>query len=200
MLASAIGPACHELRSPLAVVYGFSKMLQGRSAVLQEAGVDPRWIDSIVNGSDRLDVLLDDLAMMGRMAADRVHPSVDAVSIDNAVRSAVKTAGAEAHVSIEGEVATHATVDFAWLERSLARVISSLRYDEEIRLAISWASGPREVSITISVGPSATFVETDPSNATIGLNLARMSVLRMGGRFDRSDAGVVISLPHSTGV
>ena len=29
LLRLAIGPACHELRSPLAVVYGFARMLEG---------------------------------------------------------------------------------------------------------------------------------------------------------------------------
>lgn len=195
MLASTIGPACHELRSPLAVVYGFAKMLQGRTAVLKEAGVDPRWIDSIVNGSDRLDVLLDDLATMGRMAADRIHPSADMVPIADVVDRAVEAAGARSHVSIEGDTGAVAHADFGWLERAVGRVIAALRYDDEVRLSIGWSAGAHGVTIAINVGPAASIVETDPSNATIGLNLARMSVLRMGGEFDRSDAGVELRLP-----
>ena len=68
LLAVSIGPACHELRSPLAVVYGFSRMLE----VSEQA--DPAHIQHILQGSSRLDELLDQLATMGRIAACRTVP------------------------------------------------------------------------------------------------------------------------------
>ena len=66
LLRQAIGPACHELRSPLAVVYGFARMLENGSS-LDEAAMT-KYVTQIVRSAERLDHMLDDLSKIGRDA------------------------------------------------------------------------------------------------------------------------------------
>lgn len=192
VLAEAIGPACHELRSPLAVVYGFARMLQGKERELAAAGLDARWIDSIVGGSERLDALLDDLSRIGRICAGRVHPEAGHADVEAAIAEAIDGLGE--WVSYVGPPDQVVRADHAWLVEAVSGVVRALRYDDGVRVRIDAHRTQTGSELVFSTGPESLAVATETSAAVLSLNHARVMVLAMGGSFHNDERSIRIAL------
>lgn len=195
LLQMAIGPACHELRSPLAVVYGFARMLENADGIEPEA--QAKYVSQIVRGAERLDAMLDDLSKIGRIAAGRVHPQIEHASLRSIVDDLCATAANEERLRVDEGADVTIKIDPGWLSESLQAVIDGLCFEDGIDVRMTWRHEPHEVQLQVM--PSSTFpmVDVEPDKSGLGISLARMRVVAMGGRFDGSGDRVVISLPRA---
>jgi signal transduction histidine kinase len=90
--------ACHDLRTPLATVYGFSRTL-GRLGLDAPAS---RYVEMIDAASEQLGELLDQLSMVARIASGRYEPSLTEVDSLALAREAAAELG-EDRVLVSGE-------------------------------------------------------------------------------------------------
>ena len=96
--AQLVSLACHDLRTPLATVFGFARTL-GKSEL--EPPVD-RYVEMIEAASIQLGDLLDELALLARIEAGRYEPRltpVDSLELAQAAASELE----EGRVQVEGE-------------------------------------------------------------------------------------------------
>jgi signal transduction histidine kinase len=96
--AQLVSLACHDLRTPLATVFGFARTL-GKSEL--EPPVD-RYVEMIEAASMQLGDLLDELALVARIEAGRYEPrltSVDSFELAQAAASELE----EGRVQVEGK-------------------------------------------------------------------------------------------------
>jgi signal transduction histidine kinase len=93
--------ACHDLRNPLATVYGFARTLM--RADLDERSA--RYVEMIDAASHELGELLDELSLVARIEAGRFQPEL--VEIDSLeLANAAVTELSEERLSATGEGAT----------------------------------------------------------------------------------------------
>ena len=114
--AQLVSLACHDLRTPLATVFGFARTL-GKSEF--QPPVD-RYIEMIEAASMQLDDLLDELALVARIEAGRYEPSrtsVDSLELARAAAAELE----EGRVAVEG---TGAMVQIP--EEQMQRALSQL--------------------------------------------------------------------------
>jgi signal transduction histidine kinase len=92
--------ACHDLRTPLATVLGFTQTL----ARLEELGGDPaaRYVEMIDAASGQLGELVDELALGARIEAGRYEPVREELDTLELARSAAEQLG-EGRVEASGE-------------------------------------------------------------------------------------------------
>ncbi|MGH3029330.1 MAG: histidine kinase dimerization/phospho-acceptor domain-containing protein [Gaiellaceae bacterium] len=90
--------ACHDLRTPLATVYGFSRTL-GR---LELEGPASRYVEMIDAASDQLGELLDQLSLVTRIESGRYEPSLAEVDSLELARAAAAELGEE-RVLVSGD-------------------------------------------------------------------------------------------------
>lgn len=90
--------ACHDLRTPLATVYGFSRTL-GR---LELEGPASRYVEMIDAASDQLGELLDQLSLVTRIESGRYEPSLAEVDSLELARAAAAELGEE-RVVVSGD-------------------------------------------------------------------------------------------------
>jgi K+-sensing histidine kinase KdpD len=195
LLRMAIGPACHELRSPLAVVYGFARMLENADGIEPEA--QAKYVSQIVRSAERLDSMLDDLSKIGRIAAGRVHPQVEHVSLRSIVDDLCATSANEERLRVDPGADVTIKADPAWLSESLQAVVDGLCFEDGIDVRMTWRHEQHEVQLQVM--PSSTFpmVDVEPDKSGLGISLARMRVVAMGGSFDGSGDRVVVVLPRA---
>lgn len=193
LLRLAIGPACHELRSPLAVVYGFARMLEG------DEGLDERsrnYIKQVVRGAERLDHMLDDLSKLGRVAAGRMKPQVESVGIRSIVDVLAAAEPNQGRLHVDPGTDVTLKADPAWLSESLQATVDALCFEEGIDLRLSWRLEPHDVHIQLVPNSSFPMIDIEPEKSSLGLSLARMRVVSMGGSFDGGGDRVSIVLPR----
>jgi signal transduction histidine kinase len=108
--------ACHDLRTPLATVYGFSRTL-GR---LELEGPASRYVEMIDAASDQLGELLDQLSLVTRIEAGRYEPSLVEVDSLELARAAAAELGEE-RVLVSGDGA-RVRVELEATRRALAQL------------------------------------------------------------------------------
>lgn len=98
--ARIVSIACHDLRTPLAVIYGFGQTL-GRT---QLPDAEARYVEMIRAGADQLSELLDELTLVTRIRTGRYDPALTDVDTLELARTAA--ADLEERVEVSGEGAT----------------------------------------------------------------------------------------------
>lgn len=194
LLRQAIGPACHELRSPLAVVYGFARMLESASD-MDEAAVT-KYVGQIVRSAERLDHMLDDLSKIGRIAASRLHPQLEHVPLRSVIDDLCATSTNENRLTVDAGADVAVKADPTWLTESLQAVIDGLCFEEGIDVRLTWRHEPHEVQLHIVPNSSFPMIDVEPDKSGLGISLARMRIVAMGGSFEGSGDRVVITLPR----
>src|SRR5919108_2028443 len=99
--ARVVSIACHDLRTPLATVYGFARTLAQRPLDERSA----RYIEMIHDASVELTKLLDELALVARIEAGRYDPGLTEVDSLELARSAASELD-EGRVRVSGDGAT----------------------------------------------------------------------------------------------
>jgi signal transduction histidine kinase len=114
--------ACHDLRTPLATVYGFARTL----ASSELEGAPARYVDVIQEASEQIRELLDELTLVTRVELGRYDPAIEtADSLELAEEAAgqleeqrLSVTGEGAPVRVDREATAHA---LARLARAAAR-------------------------------------------------------------------------------
>jgi signal transduction histidine kinase len=189
LLAVSIGPACHELRSPLAVVYGFARMLE------QDARSTGSHLERIIEGSSRLDDLLDVLALMGRIAAGRTRPEVRDYPVDAVLADMAVQPGHDLPMSIGATCDQLVHVDREWLRAAVADAVHGLCYDPSMRVIVTPRAHAGNVRIELSVDGAMPLPEREAGSCSLRIALAHMRVVAIGGVMHPSDFGLVIEVP-----
>jgi signal transduction histidine kinase len=97
--AQLVALACHDLRNPLATVYGFARVLK-RSELGEPSD---RYVEMIEEASSELGELLDELTLVARIEAGRFEPSgVEKDSLELATAAAAELPEDRVVVSGEG--------------------------------------------------------------------------------------------------
>lgn len=195
LLQQAIGPACHELRSPLAVVYGFARMLEGSSNI--EPAAQEKYVGQIVRSAERLDRMLDDLSKIGRIAAQRMHPQIEHVPLRSIVDDLCATSTNDGRLAVDPGADVTVKADPTWLTESLQAIVDGLCFEDGIDVRLTWRHEPHEVQLHIVPNSSFPMVDVEPDKSGLGISLARMRVVAMGGTFDGSGDRIVIALPRT---
>lgn len=195
LLRLAIGPACHELRSPLAVVYGFARMLEGTSN-LDEAA-QAKYVGQIVRSAERLDHMLDDLSKIGRIAASRLHPQIEHVPLRSVVDDLCATSTNDGRLTVDPGADVTVKADPAWLTESLQAIVDGLCFEEGIDVKMTWRHEPHEIQLHVVPNSSFPMIDVEPEKSGLGISLARMRIVAMGGAFDGSGDRIVVTLPRA---
>lgn len=195
LLATSIGPACHELRSPLAVVYGFAKMLEGADFASDEQS--QRYVGQIVKGAQRLDELLELFSRLGRIAAGRLHPNIESVSLRAIADDLAATNANRRRVEVEGGDDVNVKVDAEWLAEAFHGVLDTVCFEDGIVVRVSWTHEPHTAHVSFVPRSPYPLVETDPSKSGLALALARMRIMTMGGTLEGREDRVLAVLPRA---
>jgi signal transduction histidine kinase len=114
--AQLVAIACHDLRTPLATVYGFARTLG--QIELEEAPA--RYVEMIDAASGQMGELLDELGLVARIELGRYDPVLAEIDSLELARAAAERLGEE-RVEVEGTGST-VRVDIDATTRSLARL------------------------------------------------------------------------------
>jgi signal transduction histidine kinase len=90
--------ACHDLRTPLATVFGFARTLS-RGGTLDETSA--RYVQMIESASEQIAELLDELSVAARIEAGRYDPTRVEVDTAELAQSAAERLGQE-RVAVSG--------------------------------------------------------------------------------------------------
>jgi signal transduction histidine kinase len=112
--ARLVSLACHDLRTPLATVYGFARTLVRGSELGDPAA---RYVEMIEAASQQMTMLLDELGLAARIAGRRYDPVLQECDTAEIAEAAAEHAGEKITWSGEGETAA---VDAEPLARALA--------------------------------------------------------------------------------
>jgi signal transduction histidine kinase len=185
--ALLVSLACHDLRTPLATVFGFARTL-GRSEL--EPPVD-RYVEMIETASAQLGDLLDELGLVARIEAGRYEPrltSVDSLELARAAAHELE----QGRVQVEG---TGAPVQVP--EEELKRALSQLAR------AASRHGGFDSVSLTVD-GETLRLSPLTRMSAQVllgeqlrdlGAVAATMLVRAIGGSVEAENDALVVRLP-----
>ena len=161
--------ACHDLRTPLATVYGFARTLS-RGGDLDERSA--RFVGMIEAASEQMTDLLDQLGVLARIESDRYEVGlVEADTRDLATSE-------DERVETVGDGVTIAT-DEQSLKRALeALAIAAVRHGGVP--TVTWTVRGRELQLA-PVASGAARVVTAEELLDLGSIVARRVIERLGG-------------------
>jgi signal transduction histidine kinase len=151
--------ACHDLRTPLATVNGFSKTILRAGEVR-----DIRFIELIDEAAGQMSLLVDQLGLAARIAAGEYDPYlVEANTLELAAASGVPAAGNGAAIETDADT----------VGRSLtALAAAAVRFGGE-GASPSWDVAARELTLA----PVAAGAESED----VGALVARAAIEALGG-------------------
>jgi signal transduction histidine kinase len=158
--------ACHDLRTPLATVFGFARTLQ-RSDGLDERSA--RFIGMIEEASEQMTELLDGLGIAARIEAGRWDPALRPIDTLELVES-----GAGTGETIETEVDA--------VSSALRSLAAAARRHGPVE-QVTWTVAGRELRlepITPAAGPVVLGVE----ERDLGSLVARLVIEELGGSLE----------------
>jgi len=161
--------ACHDLRTPLATVYGFARTLS-RGGELDERSA--RFVGMIEAASEQMTDLLDQLGVLARIESDRYEVGlVEADTLELATTE-------DERVETVGEGATLET-DVQSLKRALqALAVAAARHGGVP--TVTWTVRGRELELA-PVTSGAARVVTAEELLDFGSIVARRVIERLGG-------------------
>jgi signal transduction histidine kinase len=113
--ARLVSLACHDLRTPLATVYGFARTLSRSDGLAEPAA---RYVEMIEAASQQLSGLLDDLSLVARIESGRYEPLLQERDTADIARGAAERAGDR--VGAGGGEGAAVEIDAEPVERALA--------------------------------------------------------------------------------
>lgn len=184
--ARLVALACHDLRTPLATVYGFARTL--RRVPLDEAA--SRYVDMIEAASEQMGELMDELALMARIESGGYQPTLSTVDSLELARDA---AAQEQGVTVDGEGAP-VTLDVGPTRRALARLARAARRHGGVESVQLTVRGPLlELS---PVDGHAAPVVTGEDLRELSAAAAAALVRTLGGSLELEGERLLIRLPE----
>ena len=186
--AKLVSLACHDLRTPLATIFGFARTLT------RSEGLDPTFVgysEMIEAASDQLGELIDELSLAARIESGRYDPKLERVSTDDLAAAAVERLGDD-RVVVSGQGAD-VLVDPETAKRSVSALVQcALRHGglEQIEVVVA---GPelRVSPITASSAP----VVLGRDLRDLGAAVAVVHVERLGGSVSVDGDTLTVRLP-----
>ena len=186
--AALVSLACHDLRTPLATVYGFAR------TITRADGLDPTlrsYAEMIETASQQLGELIDELSLVGRIAGGRYDPKLDEVAVDEIAAAVVERLGEE-RVGVSGSGGT-ATVDVDVTKRSVSALVQcALRHGGLDRVDVA-VDGP-ELRVT-PITPASAPVVLGEDLRDLGAAVAVIHLERLGGSVSVESDTLTIRLP-----
>jgi signal transduction histidine kinase len=180
--------ACHDLRTPLATIFGFARTLS------RSKGLDPTFVgysEMIEAASDQLGELIDELSLAARIESGRYDPKLEHVPTDDLASAAVEQLGEE-RVSLSG-TGEDVLVDPEAAKRSVSALVQcALRHGglEEVAVVVDG----RELRVSPITASSAPVV-LGRDLRDLGAAVAVMHVERLGGSVSVDGDTLTIRLP-----
>ena len=161
--------ACHDLRTPLATVYGFARTLT-RAGDLDERSA--RFLAMIEEASEQMTTLLDELGVAARIQGDRWEPAlVPADTLELA-------ASEDPRITVEGTGATLETEREAVARALEAFAIAAIRHGPADR--VTWRVDGRTLELSPVTAAAAPVVLGDELK-DLGSIVGRMAIEELGG-------------------
>ena len=186
--ARLVSLACHDLRTPLATVYGFARTLT-RAEGLGEA--EAGYAKMIETASSQIAELLDELGLAARIEAGRYHPKLEETDTAALGRAAAERLGAE-RVAVSGPGGT-VRVDVAATERAVSALAqSALRHGglDEVSI-VAEGSALRISPVTAASAPVVLGEELRDLGAAVAAKL----VETLGGSLELEGETLTVRLP-----
>jgi signal transduction histidine kinase len=186
--ARLVSLACHDLRTPLATVYGFARTLMRDDGLGDPAA---RYVGMIESASQQLGELLDELGLAARIELGRYEPSLKQTDTAELGRSAAAQLG-EDRAGVTGPGGT-VLVDVEATERAVSALAQcALRHGGLERVEIV-AEGPelRVSPITKSSAPVVLGEDLRDLGAAVAVRLIRHA----GGTLAVEGETLTIRLP-----
>ncbi len=187
--ARLVSLACHDMRTPLATVYGFARTLSRLQDLGDQAS---RYAEMIESASAQLGQLLDELGLVARIQAGRYEPTLRQVDTAELARAAADRLGTE-RVAVAGQGGT-VTVDPEPTERAVSALARcALRHGGLDRIELT-AQGPE---LTISrVTPASAPVILGQDLRDLGAAAAVRLLEALGGSISLDGERLTIRLPQ----
>ena len=164
--------ACHDLRTPLATIYGFARTLS-RGGDLDERNA--RFVGMMEAAAEQMTELLDALGAAARIAAGRFEPALreaDTLELARAADDRIAVVGAGATIETDAEP----------LERALrALALAALRHGPAERVV--WRVDGRVLELA-PVQAAAAPVVTGEEIRDFGALVARAVIEALGGSLE----------------
>ena len=180
--------ACHDLRNPLATVYGFARTL----ARTELGDPSTRYVEMIEAASKQLGELLDELALVARIEAGRFEPNLEETnSLDLAQAAAAELVEERLLVSGEGAAVL---VPREQMVRALARLAkAAARHGgrDEVTLEVRGSE-----LVLAPVTESAAAVVTGRDIRELSAPAAVALIEALGGSLRVEDERLLIRLPQ----
>jgi signal transduction histidine kinase len=161
--------ACHDLRTPLATIYGFARTL-ARTAELDERSA--RFLQMIEEASEQMTDLLDQLGVAARIEGHRWEPGLreaDTIALATSEDPRVSVVGDGEPIETDPEPVTRALAALAE---------AALRHGPAER--VTWDVRGRELALS-PVLPAAGPVVTGEEQRDLGSLVARIVIEALGG-------------------
>ena len=174
--------ACHDLRTPLATIYGFARTL-GRTAELDERSA--RFLQMIEQASEQMTDLLDQLGVAARIEGGRWEPGLreaDTLALAQTDDERVSVVGEGEPIETEPEAVGRALAALA---------AAALRYGPAEQ--VTWSVRGRELALS-PVRPAAAPVVTGEERRDLGSLVARIVIEALGGSLELSGETLLVAL------
>jgi signal transduction histidine kinase len=174
--------ACHDLRTPLATIYGFARTLT-RTAELDER--TERFLGMIEEASEQMTALLDMLGIASRIEAHRWDPGhreVDTLELATSEDERIDATGEGETIETEPDALSIAL-------QSLA--VAAARFGPSER--VTWEVRGRQLALT-PVLPEARPVVTGEQPRDLGSLVARMVIEELGGSLTLEGDRLIVAL------
>jgi signal transduction histidine kinase len=180
--ARLVSLACHDLRSPLATVYGFARTLT-RDGELDERS--SRFLGMIEKASEQMTELLDALAVAARIVGGRWEPGlreVDTLELATAEDERIAVEGAGAPVETEPREVSRALQALA---------VATLRHGGVEH--VTWAVDGRTLVLS-PVEEAAEPILTGDEPRDLGALVARIVLEQLGGTLAVGAGSLVVTI------
>ncbi|HZQ63908.1 MAG TPA: histidine kinase dimerization/phospho-acceptor domain-containing protein [Gaiellaceae bacterium] len=185
---SLVSLACHDLRTPLATVYGFAR------TITRAQGIDPTlagYSEMIEIASRQLGELIEELSLAARISAGRYEPKLERVELAEVAAAAAERLGAE-RVQIGG-AGGQVTVDVEPTKRSVSSLVQcALRHGglDQVDVALDGTA----LSVAPITASSAPVVLGDDLR-DLGAAVAVLHLRHLGGSVALDGETLTVSFP-----
>ena len=174
--------ACHDLRTPLATIYGFARTLT-RGEALDERTA--RFLGMIEEASEQMTELLDELGAAARIEGGRWEPvlrEADTLELAHAEDDRIAVEGSGERVETEVEAVQRAL-------RSLA--VAAVRHGPSER--VTWTVSGRELRLAPITDAAAPVVLGDDLR-DLGSIVGRLVIEELNGSLELDGSSLVVRL------
>jgi signal transduction histidine kinase len=186
--ARLVSLACHDLRTPLATVYGFARTLMRDDGLGEPAS---RYVEMIESASQQLGELLDELGLASRIESGRYEPALKEADTAELAHAAAERLGEE-RVGVSGPGGA-VWVDVDATDRAVSALAQcALRHGGLEHVDVAAEGSAITISpITKSSAPVVLGEELRDLGAAVAVRLIR----RLGGSVAVDGDTLTITLP-----